>query len=188
MLVTLFVVGCTGKKKDPKAEALQYKYFNLQQVGWKSKTVAHFFNDINYRATEVPIQYYILKAHDGQDLERVDSIYKSMQNERIVEIEFQHIDEKDLLQVEFTKQSYEEAVKYISFQIAKDFGVVTSSGDTVGCAGVTFERNFKVAPFKRLLLHFGNVPPEDTIQLIYQDYLFGNGTLKFNFQDQPIEL
>jgi len=89
---------------------------------------------------------------------------------------------------EFTNKNYEEAVKYMAFTITKDFTIVTSSKDTISCAGVQFERNFKVAPFKRALLYFGNINPEDQIQLIYTDELFGNGIIKFKFKETPIKL
>src|SRR5690606_14199103 len=108
--------------------------------------------------------------------------------ERIIEVEFQHSNEADLLKEEFTKKTYDNAVKYMAFDIQGDFSVVTSSNDTIKCVGVNFERNFKVAPFKRVLLYFNNIKPNDNIELIYQDKLFGNGILKFNFKETPIKL
>ena len=38
------------------------------------------------------------------------------------------------------------------------------------------------------LLYFGNINPEDQIQLIYNDELFGNGIIKFKFKETPIKL
>jgi hypothetical protein len=98
------------------------------------------------------------------------------------------LDKKDLLLEEFSNRPYEEAVKYLSFQISNDFKIVTSSGDTIKCSGSLFERNFKVAPFKRALLYFDNINPADNIQLLYQDRLFGNGMIKFNFKETPLKL
>ncbi|WP_298892449.1 hypothetical protein [uncultured Psychroserpens sp.] len=185
-LLSFFVL--TSCKKDEKTVITEdYKFYNLQQQGWKSKQINQFINDINYTATEVPLQYYILKNSEDQ-IEKVDSIYNSNSKERIIEIEFQHVDKYDLLKEEFTERSYEDAVKYLSFQIEKDFTVITSSNDTIKCSGAHFERNFKVAPFKRALLYFNNINPEDNIKLIYQDQLFGNGIIKFNFTETPIKL
>ncbi len=187
LIGVLLLSSCQKEKKQPQSK-IEYKLFNLEQAGWKSKAVSHFFSEIEYKATLVPLQYYILKNEGNSDLEKVDSIYNSVKNERVLEIEFQHEKEDDLLKSEYTNRNYEESVKYMSFYIEKDFKVVTQSGDTINCSGVTFERNFKVAPFKRLLLHFGGIPEEENIQLLYNDQLFGNGLMKFKFTETPIKL
>lgn len=165
-----------------------YKLFNLEQAGWKSRSVYHNFSGIDYKATLVPLQYYILKNNENKEASTIDSIFSVYKDERIIEIEFQHENEDDLLKDTYTNLDYESAVKYMSFKIENDFIIVTESSDTITCSGVTFERNFKLAPFKRLLLHFGNVPEEENIQLVYNDKLFGNGLMKFKFNEIPIEL
>jgi len=182
----LCLVSCQKEVKG--TEKIYDEYYRLENIGWKSKKINSYINSINYTATEVPIAYYILKNHGNSDLKKVDSIYNTHKNERVLEIEFHHDEEKDLLLSEFTNKSYEEAVKYMAFTIQKDFTVVTSSQDTISCVGVQFERNFKVAPFKKALLYFGNIKPEDQIQLIYNDELFGNGIIKFKFKETPIKL
>lgn len=165
-----------------------YKLFNLEESGWKSRSIAHNLSNISYTATEVPIQYYILKSEVNDDYQKIDSIYSVYKDERIIEMQFEHINQEDLLKNDYTNMDYESSVKYMAFSIRKDFEAVTQSGDTVACSGITFERNFKVAPFKRLLLHFGNIKEEEKIQLVYQDKLFGNGILKFKFKETPIKL
>ncbi|WP_308993694.1 hypothetical protein QLS71_007960 [Mariniflexile litorale] len=191
LLVSLFVFGgmfLLEKYKTPKANNIaEYKFFSLHQENWKSKRVNQFVNDINYTATEVPIQYYLLK-NNPDDSAKIDSLYQINAKERIIEIEFQHVNEADLLLEDYTKRNYDDAVKYMAFTIEKDFTVVTSSNDTIPCSGVNFERNFKIAPFKRALLYFNNINPSDKIKLIYQDYLFGNGIIKFNLTDIPLKV
>jgi len=176
------------KKETKEAEQVYDEYYQLANTGWKSKKINHYINTINYTATEVPIAYYILKDQGEENLAHVDSIYEAHKRERVLEIEFHHDEEKDLLLSEFTNKSYEDAVKYMAFTIKKDFTIVTSAQDTIQCAGVQFERNFKVAPFKRALLYFGDINPEDEIQLIYNDELFGNGIIKYKFKETPIKL
>ncbi len=185
--ILLSILSCSTDKKKEETK-VEYKLFNLEKSGWKSKSISHFLSGIEYKATLVPLQYYILKNEGVNNFERVDSIYQSIKNERVIEVEFQQEKEEDLLKSEYTNLDYESAVKYMSFSIEKDFKVVTQSGDTISCSGVTFERNFKVAPFKRLLLHFGNISPAEDIKLIYEDNLFGNGILKFKFTETPIKL
>jgi hypothetical protein len=70
----------------------------------------------------------------------------------------------------------------------RDFYVVTSKNDTIPCSGVNFERNFKIAPFQKVLLFFSGIDPNDKIQLVYKDYLFKKGTLKFKFKDPYTEI
>ncbi|MBQ4819861.1 hypothetical protein [Aquimarina sp. MMG016] len=187
IIVLLFAISCQKDKKVQRTE-IEERLFNLEQSGWKSRSISHFFSDIEYNATLVPIQYYILKNEGNQDLNRIDSIYQEYKNERVIEIKFQQEREDDLLKDKYTNRSYEDAVKYMAFGVKKDFKIVTTSGDTIPCAGVTFERNFKVAPFKRLLLNFGNIPENENVQLIYDDQLFGNGLMKFNFTERPVKL
>ncbi|GGX16252.1 hypothetical protein [Aquimarina muelleri] len=185
--ILLNILSCSTDKKKEETK-IEYKLFNLEKSGWKSKSISHFLSSIEYKATLVPLQYYILKNEGVNNFEKVDSIYESLKNERVIEVEFQQEKEEDLLKSEYTNLDYESAVKYMSFSIEKDFKVVTQSGDTISCSGVTFERNFKVAPFKRLLLHFGNISPTENIKLIYEDNLFGNGIIKFKFTETPIKL
>ena len=187
LLGMILFISCQKEKKEPVSTEA-YRLFNLEQAGWKSKAISHVFSEIEYKATLVPLQYYILKNEGVDNLSRVDSIYESVKNERIIEVEFTQEQEDDLLKSEYTNRDYEAAVKYMSFEIEKDFKVITKSGDTISCQGVTFERNFKVAPFKRILLFFGNISEGEDIKLIYNDHLFGNGLMKFNFRETPIKL
>ncbi|TBN11972.1 hypothetical protein EYD46_17465 [Hyunsoonleella pacifica] len=185
-MATFYLFISCGNTTE-KATQLGHKSFNLNQHEWKSQSITQFVGDINYTATEVPLQYYILK-NNPENYQKVDSLYQLSKRERIVEIEFQHANETDILLQEYTKRSYEDAVKYMAFTIEKDFTVVTSSNDTIQCSGVNFERNFKIAPFKRVLLYFNNIKPTDNIKLIYQDHLLGNGIIKFDFNDTALKV
>ncbi|WNM19469.1 hypothetical protein [Flavobacterium capsici] len=168
--------------------AIRYRYFNLQNQGWKSKNHLQTVDNISFTATEVPIQYYLLKDLGNTDVIKVDSIYEENKRERVIEFVFEEKDQKDLLQEEFTHLNYKNAVEYMSFKIQNDFKIVTSAKDTINCTGAIFERSFKIAPYNKLLLFFSNVTPEDKVQLIYQDNLFKKGTLKFRFKEPILNL
>jgi len=183
-LVSLFLFNATSNLKKEKEN---YKVFQLPKQEWKSKRINNFVNGINYTGAEVPLKYYISKNGITHQ-ETIDSISNKNKRERVVEIEFQHSDQKDLLLKEFTNKTYEDGVKYMAFAMEKDFTVITSSNDTIKCAGVLFERHFNVVPFKRAMLYFKGVDPNDTFQLVYQDHLFGNGIIKFNFNESPLIL
>jgi len=189
-MVFILLFGVYSCNTDAKVEKAQdsYKFFNLEQGGWKSKSISQNFSNITYTATLVPIQYYIIKEEGAHNMQKIDSIYQKHKMERIVEMEFSQDLKDDLLKSKYTNLDYESSVEYMAFSIEKDFMAITQKGDTLQCSGVSFERNFKLAPFKRLLLHFGNIPENEQIQLVYQDRLFGNGMLKFKFKETPLKL
>lgn len=185
ILASFFIFSCQDNKSN--RYKIDYKSYYHNGQDWKSRRVTLYENDIVYSATEVPVHYYLAKNSNGST-NTIDSLYNDNKRERIIEIEFENIDRKDLLEEEYTERSYEDAVKYLAFSIDKDFQVVTSNNDTIKCSGVHFERNFKVAPFKRVLLYFSNINPDENINLLYQDNLFGNGSLYFNFNETPLKL
>lgn len=192
MISILLLFSCNKKKneniKDVDDSAIRYKLFQLEDMGWKSKNNSQQIDDINFTATEVPIEYYLLKDQGNSDLFNIDSLYNQNKLERIIEFTFSQEDEEDLLKEDFTNLSYEEGVKYMSFKMENDFYVVTSKNDTIKCSGVNYERNFKVAPFQKIMLFFSGIQPKDKIQLIYNDNLFGKGIVKFKFEEQYKEI
>lgn len=196
VLIKIFVLGsvclffgCNGKKEDSSKESeIEFRYYNLENQGWKSKLHSEKVDNIKFTATEVPIQYYLLKEMGNTDLVKVDSVYEENKRERVIEFTFEGDKNADLLKEDFTKMDYQTSVKYMSFTIEKDFKAVVKGKDTITCSGVLFERNFKVAPFNKVLLFFSGIDPNDKIQLIYQDKLFQKGILKFNFTDPPLNL
>lgn len=172
-------------KKDAQSDdsEIRDRYFNLEKIGWKSRIYTQKAEDIGFTAVEVPIQYYLLKDLGNQNLKLVDSLYEENKRERVIEFTFQQDEEKDLLSKDFTGMEYTDAVKYMSFGLDKDFYVVTSKNDTISCSGVTYERNYKIAPYQKVMLFFSGIDPNDKIQLVYNDFLFRKGTLKFKFKD-----
>nr|WP_299384827.1 hypothetical protein [Allomuricauda sp.] len=188
LLVSVLLFACKRKAEIDYSLSPDYKHYNLERMGWKSRTASHHLSEIEYTATWVPIQYYIIKTLGNEHLPAVDSIYQSHKDERVIEVEFKHDSRDDLLKSKYTHRDYETAVKYMSFSLEKDFVAVTRQGDTINCSGITFERNFNLASFKRVLLHFGDIPEDEEIQLVYHDRLFNNGILKFKFTEIPIKL
>lgn len=187
IFLSLFLVIISCKKNNESTNLddskIRDRYFNLEKVGWKSRMYTQKIEDIGFTATEVPIQYYLLKDLGTVNLKMVDSLYEENKRERVLEFTFQQEEEKDLLSKDFTGMDYTSAVKYMSFGIDKDFYIVTSKKDTIACSGVTFERSYKIAPYQKILLYFSGIDPNEKIQLIYNDFLFRKGTLKFKFKD-----
>lgn len=180
------LLSCKDKKENNSSDdsELRYQYFRMADNGWKSRKYSQNVDDIAFTATQVPLQYYILKEIGAENLHAVDSVYKENERERIIEFEFYQDDEQDLLKEKFTGLDYTESVKYMSFSLEKDFYAVTSKKDTIPCSGLTFERNFKIAPYHKVILFFTNIDPNDDIQLVYHDKLFKKGILKFNLSEK----
>jgi len=181
-VLVLFMFSCVNEDQSSIKEFL---YAGKQ---WNAIERIQHKGNIAYRASEVPLQYYLQKHLGVNRSEEIDSVYQDLSRERVLVMEFEEDEGKDLLLSDFTSRDYDASVRYMAFGIQEDFKLVTTSKDTIPCSGVVFERNFKVAPFKRLLLHFGNINPEDKITLLYKDQLFGQGTLSFDFDDNPIQL
>ena len=188
ILLIFILFSCKKEDKVTDDSEIRDRYFNLEKIGWKSRVYNQYVDDINFTATEVPIQYYLLKDKGNENLVLVDSLYEQNKTERVIEFTFYQDEEKDLLKNDFTGMTYEEGVKYMSFGLDRDFYVVTSKNDTIKCSGVTYERNYKVAPFQKVLLMFSGIDPNDKIQLVYKDYLFRKGTMKFKFKDSYTEI
>jgi hypothetical protein len=184
--IILLMASCNEKKENQNFDdsEIRYRYYQLQNVGWKSKMYSQVVDNINFTAVDVPIQYYLLKDQGNQNLKKVDSIYEANKTERVIEFSFQDKNEEDLLQEKYTKLDYQKSVEYMSFIIQKDFKVVANDKDTIQCSGVSFERNFKIAPSNKIMLYFSGINPNDRIQLIYQDNLFQKGPLKFSFKEK----
>ena len=190
VILLLVLWSCKKDSKSTDDSEIRDRYFNLEKIGWKSRVYTQKVEDIGFTATEVPIQYYLLKDLGTDSLRTVDSLYEENKKERIIEFTFQEEEEKDLLSKDFTGMEYTDAVKYMSFGLEKDFYAVTSKNDTIRCSGVNYERSYKIAPYQRVLLFFSGIDPSEKIQLIYNDFLFRKGTLKFKFKDtySPIAL
>ncbi|KIA92213.1 MULTISPECIES: hypothetical protein [unclassified Flavobacterium] len=189
LLLFLILISCKKEISNNRKESeIRDRYFNLEKIGWKSRTHIQTVDDLAFTATEFPIQYYLLKDLGKDNLVKIDSLYEENKRERVLEFTFQQNEEKDLLAKNFTGMDYTDAVKYMSFELEKDFYIVTSKNDTIACSGVTFERNYKIAPYQRVLLFFSGIDPNEKIQLVYTDYLFRKGTLKFKFKDPNTQI
>lgn len=182
-LVAIVFASCKTEGNKVDDSEVRYKYYNIEKTGWKSREHVQDVDDIIFKATEVPIAYYILKSEGNKNLLAIDSIEKANQNERILEFIFTQGDKQNLLDDKFTGLDPDEVVKYMSFSIADDFFVVTSKNDTIKCSGVLYERNFNITAEQKLMLFFTGIGPAEKIQLVYDDKLFKKGTLKFKFEE-----
>lgn len=186
LIVCFCIISCkkeSSTAREKRQNEVKERYFNFQEKGWKSLSNSQKIDDIHYTATEVPLDYYILNSQGTKDVLVTDSISKANKTERIIEFEFLHDEEKNLLESNLLSMDYESAVKYMSFNIYKDFFLVSAQKDTIRCEGVLFQSAYKVSPSSKLLLFFSGVAPNRPVQLVYDDKLFGKGLVKFSFKE-----
>ena len=173
------------KREGQKDGQILYKSQNKQ---WKAKSSINSSGDFVFEVAEIPKDYYFLNNNHYSSRE-LDSLKEEFESERIVEFRVFHKESKNLLEPDINSLSNQkEALRYFSFNIKKDFKVLTKDGGVIECSGVHFERSFNVAPYKKLLLYFDNIPVEDEIVLLYEDNFLGQGMLEFQLNNQPIKL
>ena len=137
--------------------------------------------DIKFKAKRLDTEFYLKqKGLEGGELKNA---LGELSGEQLFFIEFAEFQQQDLMKKYFT-DSMDESVSYLSFNIYNDFKVVNSSGDTIDAIASTYERNFHVAPFERILLSLTGVNEDEALELIYTDNLFRKGEIHFNFPSQ----
>jgi hypothetical protein len=82
---------------------------------------------------------------------------------------------------------YDARVKYMSFDIQNDLYLVQGK-DTLIPGLFQFERIFEVAPYANVMFAFDNkrFNRQEEFTIIYNDKLFGNGYVKFNYRDKQL--
>lgn len=183
MLLYLCVYFTLLSCNNTDSTALEEKYYNLEKIGWKSKIRKQNVGKLNYTAVDVPLQYYVLKDLGADNLSEVESIYEKNVTDRIIEFTYDLTSGGKVLDEQNTGLNFDESYRYLAFNLENDFRVVTSQNDTIICSGVTYDRNYNIVPYERVLLFFSGVKPDEKIQLIYDDNLFRNGRIKFQFNE-----
>mgnify|MGYP000040923929 CR=1 FL=1 len=145
--------------------------FTTQQIRTKRK-------DINYTVKRIPRAYYL--KNKGLEGEELQLAIQETKGEQLFYIEFEQEQKLDLVK-KYLAYNLDQNIAYLSFDIYKDFQLVTASGDTIAATYSLYERNFHVAPFERVMLSFNGVNEEEEFELLYNDRIFGNGALNFNF-------
>lgn len=155
---------------------------------WKSERQSKKINQLNFSATIVPTEYYIKKSGEISNSEEIEAELIALEGEKIIEFEIAHDVEREPLNFALLNPELTKPIEYLASTIQDDFSVVTLSGDTINCSGALFERNFKLASFKRVLLFFNGIPEQESIDLFYNDQLFQHGEIQFSFNTLPTQI
>ena len=185
--IYIFIIMIVSCQDNVKIEHGKFRHYNLGHKEWKVIKHDEKIGTIKYTAAEIPLSYYVSKEIGMDNPSRIDSIVNASKSQRIIEFEFVEDNSKELLDAEFTNLDYTKSLEYLSFNIQKDFQLVTNK-DTVQCSGVIVERSYRVTPHQKILLFFTGVSTHDHVQLVYNDLLFGKGVIKFNINDNSAKL
>ena len=180
-LVILILSGCSKGKLEPAA----YRdWVNNPANGLAiERTVGDFTVTASYR----PHEFVVLNEWNP-DEEQSDRSFA----ERMKELEgYQYInlrlDSKDkktevLKTALQSQQQYYERLQYLTTLIPRDVYLV-DGGDTLPCTLHHYERTYKMTSFSDISLVFENKSKQTNDKiLVFDDRLFGLGTLKFHFE------
>lgn len=155
----------------------------------KRKEIGNYFFELQYKPTEyVTLQMLQDEKFDSLTFKKEsennsDMLYFTL---RIGSIEGNDSPISSNMQEsgEFFKR-----VEYLSFEIQKDFKLVEGR-DTLSCLLNHFERTYELTPYNTFVLAFANPVeggvPEKDLKFIYNDNVFGSGTVNFIIKSETI--
>ncbi|MFZ5553167.1 MAG: hypothetical protein ACOZCO_08640 [Bacteroidota bacterium] len=82
---------------------------------------------------------------------------------------------------------YEPRVQYFAFEMQKDICALTEKGDTIPCAMYHFERSYGVSPVSVFLLGFSELEINGKLEVIVNEKIFANKTIRFVFDAAEIK-
>ena len=140
--------------------------------------ITHQRSDILFTAKRIPTELYL--KNKGLEGEELKLALEETEGEQLFYFEFEEQQKQDLIK-KYLEVDLDQNISYLSFSIFKDFKLVNAKSDTIVSSYSTYERNFHVAPYERVLVSFNGVNQDEEIKLIYNDQLFGRGKLEFAF-------
>jgi hypothetical protein len=107
---------------------------------------------------------------------------EKIKDETVFFLEFKslNISKKDPLLLNQCELNYEEAVKYLSFELEKQIQI-EQNGKIFSPNGLHFERDFNVSDRMRVIAFFKGVQTEQDFKFLLDDKLFGGGRVDFPF-------
>lgn len=152
-------------------EGNQYERYTIQEI---TKQIS----DIKYRAKRIPTELFLKnKGVNGDELQEALS---DVEGEQLFYFEFEEQLKQDLVK-KYLDENLDANIAYLSFEIYRDFGLITEKGDTISSNYAIYEQSFHLAPYERLIISFSGVDPNEEVRLIYNDKLFGKGRFDFAF-------
>ncbi|HZH87992.1 MAG TPA: hypothetical protein VFD78_02330 [Chitinophagaceae bacterium] len=188
LIVVTFLLSCEntdGVVLEPYAkEESTIQNFNTQE--WVLEKGEVLSKDIKkYGEIIVGVKHisalkFIEKT--GRIIKKADR--ESLKNESVFIIEFKSLNEKQRnpLNLNQCKLSYEEGVKYLAFELENNIKILQD--DSVFIArGSQFERDFSLSDRLRVITFFKGVNRKKEFNFLLNDMLFGGKQLNFHFSN-----
>jgi|GEM_PF-5665946 len=141
------------------------------------------FNKVIYKLKMQPAEYLVLKDNKTIDAKKfAEEVKKNSGNLSFVLIIEDNPQSKAVKQVVYKSELFDKLINYSNMQMNQDIKLV-SKADTIPCSLVYIEPANSIQPVIRVAISFENVAREKTSEytLVFNDYLFNNGILKFNY-------
>lgn len=190
LAVMCFLMLSLSPKNDAggvSPEEFKEFYKSHQSKFLKQNTV----NDINYTVQFIPVELKILKANSIKVTsdEVIRQMYVDYKNsyEFLVQIEANEF-KGDILEYPSLKESYNDRLSYLSFEMKNDIKFVLDQQDTINCAEYLYERNFGMSPKASITIGFETKKSFKTLDIIINDKLFQTNNLRFEFNTKDIKL
>jgi hypothetical protein len=149
-------------------------------------------NGVVYELKYVPTDLLFLNYMKGNKYTKKE--YATFQKENLGTSTFQfRISIPQNGSIEFLKhpiqngKSYEERVKYYSFELQKDIFLTDSDGNKYGCTGYVFERNFGIQPYGIIHLVFPIDILKKQVTVSINDNGIATNQVQFDFAKKDLQ-
>lgn len=149
-------------------------------------------NGVVYELKYVPTDLLFLNYMKGNKYTKKE--YATFQKENQGTSTFQfRISTPQNGSIEFLKhpvqngKSYEERVKYYSFELQKDIFLIDSDGNKYACTGYVFERNFGIQPYGIIHLVFPIDVSKKQVTVSINDNGIATNQLQFEFAKKDLQ-
>lgn len=177
--ILLLLVLCSCERKTLQKEAW-LAYVNSEESGLVK---VQNINGIEYTLKcMVPQQQCLLFNRNNKETINMDTLLSEYRDKLHFVLRIR--DQKDaytaVRSVVFNKEMYGTLMGYANSDMNRDFTVESESGNSM-CGLLHLESANSVQPELRMALSFSEVSTNDEITLVFNDHIFNNGPIRFNY-------
>ncbi|MDP1801743.1 MAG: hypothetical protein Q8L81_10345 [Bacteroidota bacterium] len=188
IIIFLIFATCACNKKKSLASDDYIKYLNSKDGGLINLKE---FNDIVFKAKIQTPEMIALSYSSGSEMNQI-KYKKDLQDHKgqinfIVLIEDANSNKK-VKEAVVTKETYGQILAYGNTGLKDDFKLIQGV-DTIYCSLVIVEPANSLQPIVRIALSFSGVNSlsESDLTLIYNDKIFNQGPIKFNYSKSTFQ-
>lgn len=186
MVASMLLTGCFQKSLTPK------DYFNWAKTEESGLTQTKSGNGVSFNLQYRPVDLLIANEIKNGITKELD--YEKRRGELgtlgyfLLKIES---GEQDLLMHDATdEQEYVKRVNYYSLDFEQDI-IAVAGTDTIPCVLYQFENAYGITPYVNISLafpgEFMEANREKNVEILIYDRVFGNGLLRFNYNENTFQ-